>query len=60
VRIYLVHAKANYASATDGLVNAMREREHPLTLYSFEFLVGRQTLPIQEDPKPKQESPSNV
>lgn len=46
MKVYLAHAKANYASPRDGYVNAMRAADYPLTLYSFHFLQGLQTLPI--------------
>lgn len=49
MRIYLAHAKANYASRGDGYVMAMREVEHALTLYSFHYLEDQGALPIHED-----------
>jgi len=48
MKVYLAHAKANYASEGDGYVMGMRAANHLLTLYSFHYITG-QSLPIHEN-----------
>lgn len=43
--IYLAH-NMNYASEQDGYVMGLRVAEHPLALFSFHFLEGRESFPI--------------
>ena len=44
--IYLAHSKTNYSSLRDQYVVALRDVEHPQTLYSFVNLTGKESLPV--------------
>lgn len=45
MKVYLAHAKTNYASELDGYVMGLREADHALTLWSFVFATTG-SLPI--------------